>query len=110
MSKYKIGQKIVAEKDFDVKGFFDEPSIPVKKGDEAFIDSKGMIRWQTGKARGKIQKLNDAEMVGYDTKNIANIIIDSLGRYGVLEEILEDYDIDISDIKETIEYALDDIV
>lgn len=102
----KIGREVIIEEDFEIEGLKDKKQV--KKGDKGFVDSRGFVHYLTGEARGKMQKIDRVEMKGYDTGNIAEIILIYLNYFGI-KDMLNDYDIDKKDFKEKIEEALDEI-
>lgn len=106
----KIGQEIIANKDFEIKTIVSDKVITVKEGDEGFLDSKGFLHIITGKGRGKIVKMDGIEVKGYDYKNIANIIYTRLNSAFLIEPILEDEGYEIEDILDEIEDVLTDIL
>ena len=109
---FKAGQEVVAQKDFDVEGFFNEEPIRVKAGSKAFISADGFLHHITGAARGKIQMLDKDkfEVKGYDHENIAKVVWGSVSRYFGFEDMLEDYEIEESDVLEQIEDILSEIL
>jgi hypothetical protein len=109
--KHKIGEIIIITDGFEIKGAIDnKDTIQVKSGDTGFIDSNGLIHYLTGKARGKIQKIEDIEIKGYDYESISKIIYKRLNAEYSLGEMLENEDIDKIDFVETIEDMLSDIL
>ncbi len=114
MSKtiFKAGQEVVANKDFDVEGFFDEEPIKVKKGSKAFISADGFLHHTTGAARGKIQKLSEEafEVKGYDHENIAVMVLDRLKLYFPINEFIDDYDVSEKEMLDQIEDTLREIL
>lgn len=114
MSKtvFKAGQEVFANKDFKVEGFFDEKAIEVKAGSKAFISADGFLHHTTGAARGKIQKLSEEkfEVKGYDHENIAKMVWGRVSLYFGLDDMLEDYEIEESDVIAQIEDILSEIL
>lgn len=106
----KIGQKITATDDFEIQGCFGEDKIQVKKGDRGFIDSNGFVHYETGKARGKMQRFDDITVKGYDTENITNLIYEHISKRFNLDEFLEDYEYEEKDLKDEIDYILSEIL
>lgn len=107
MQKHKIGEEIIINQEFDIQGCFSDDLIQVKKGDKGYIDSNGFVHYITGKARGKIQKIANVEMKGYDTENIAKLIFDRIKtEYGIKEYL---YAYDEKYIIEDINYILSEI-
>lgn len=108
--KNKIGQILTIEQDFVIESAIAGNVIQVKKGDKGFIDSKGLLHYSTGEARGKIQLVKDAEMKGYDHESIATLIYKRLRNAYNLDEIIEDYDLDRDEFIDEIEDILSSIL
>lgn len=106
----KIGQEVLAKEDFKINTIVSDKVITVKEGDKGFLDSKGLMHVTTGKGRGKMVKINDIKVKGYDHENIASMIFGRLSNYFNLDEILENEDIDSERFKEEIEDLLSDIL
>ena len=102
----KIGQEIVVKEDFKINTIVSDKVMTVKEGDKGFLDSKGLMHITTGKGRGKIVKINDIEVEGYDHANISKLILDRLNRVFNMEEFLDDNDISA----ETFEVEIEDIL
>lgn len=94
--------------DFEIQGFADD-KILVKKGDKGFVDSNGFVHYETGNARGKMQKFKDIELEGYDTENIAKLILDELKWKFNFGEFLEDYDCEEKNVVDEIDCVLSEI-
>ncbi|MBN1070477.1 hypothetical protein DVV81_04725 [Clostridium botulinum] len=108
MKVLKVGQEITIKEDFEVVCF--EGKKKVKKGDKAFVTAGGNANFVTGEARGKIQILSSAEIKGWDTENMAKIICSRLDVWFNLNSILQEHDMDISDVQEQLEDILLDIL
>lgn len=106
----KIGQEIVVKEDFKINTIVSEKVITVKANDKGFLNSKGFLNLITGKGRGKIVKVNDIEVKGYDHRNISKLILKRLFNAYNLEEFLEYEGVEISDITNEIEDILMDIL
>lgn len=106
----KIGQEVLVKEDFKINTIVSDKVITVKEGDKGFLDSKGLMHVTTGKGRGKIVKIDDIKVKGYDHENIASMIFGRLSNYFNLDEILENEDIDSERFKEEIEDLLSDIL
>lgn len=106
----KIGQEIVVKEDFKINTIVSDKVITVKEGDKGFLNSKGFLNITTGKGRGKIVKVNDIEVKGYDHRNISEIIFKRLNNVYGLENFLEDEEIDYSEMIDEIEDALMNIL
>jgi len=50
---YKIGEEIGFKEGFEIESAFGGDKLQVKQGDKGFIDSRGMIHYTTGQARGQ---------------------------------------------------------
>ncbi len=109
MSKFKIGQEITITEPFEIESALSNKTLNVKTGDKGFIDSKGLLHYTTGEARGKIHKVDDVEVGGYDYENIAKLIFKRLNSQFSLTDVFEDIDIPDSDFIEEIEDILSDI-
>ena len=70
----KIGQEVVMEKDFEIKTIGSGKVITVKKGNRGFLDSKGRVHLINGEGKGKIIKVENIKLKGYDYENIAIFI------------------------------------
>ncbi|MGL5328953.1 MAG: hypothetical protein ACRDD7_06770 [Peptostreptococcaceae bacterium] len=109
----KIGQEIIVKEDFEVTTLIGGKALTVKKGDKAFLDSKGLANIITGEARGKVSNLynnpNKNKMDGYDHANISKLIFTRLKNYFDMEDMLNEYEIADDDIIEQIEDVLMDI-
>lgn len=106
----KIGQEIVVKEDFKINTIVSDKVITVKEGDKGFLNSKGFFNITTGKGRGKIVKVNDIEVKGYDHRNISEIIFKRLNNVYGLENFLEDEEIDYSEMIDEIEDVLMNIL
>lgn len=107
--KHKVGEIIKIKEEFEIKTSIGENTIPVKKGDTGFMDSKGMIHYLTGEARNKIQKIDDIEVKGYDYESIAKLIFKRLNIEYNICEMLENEGIEGHEFRDTIEDVLTDI-
>lgn len=112
MLEVKIGQELVAQKDYEINGFSDEEPIKVKAGSKAVVNANGYIEHTTGAARGKIQMLNEEnfKIKGYDVENIAKMILDRLKYACEFETVMEDYDLEEKYVLEQIECELDRVL
>lgn len=108
--KKQIGEKIVILEDFTIEGFLGGSSKQIKKGDEGFIDSEGLLHYTTGEAHGCIQKVTDVELEGYATDNIAKLIFEHISHRFGFKEFLEGYEIEDSQVIDEIEYILSEIL
>lgn len=109
-NRLRIGQEITIEGDFQISSAITNKAINIKAGDKGFVDSKGLIHYTSGEARGKIHSINKDDCVqGYDNKNIAQMIYKRLSYFNI-KEILSDYDIDSQDFIDEIEDILLEIL
>ena len=106
----KIGQEVVMEKDFEIKTIGSGKVITVKKGNRGFLDSKGRVHLINGEGKGKIIKVENIKLKGYDYENIAISIYHRLNSLYGLGMMLEEDDIDEDEFIEEIEDVLSDIL
>lgn len=106
----KIGQEVVVKKDFKINTRVSEKVMTVKKGEKGFLNSKGCLHITTGKAKGKIIKIDDIEIKGYDYENISKMIFNRLKNSFGIEDFLIDEEIDLKHFVEEIEDILSDIL
>ena len=104
MEKYKIGQEIIIDKDKKIESVLGNTVIDVKKGDKALI-TRNSIKFLTGEARGKIMLLEKEKIEGFDMDNIikriAKNVYYELGQY-VFDEFLEEMDLSLKDVEDSI--------
>ncbi|MGL5751915.1 MAG: hypothetical protein ACRCXT_15395 [Paraclostridium sp.] len=106
----KIGQEIVIKEDFKINTLISDKVKTVKKGDTGFLDSKGFLHLITGNGKGKIVKVNDLKVDGYDYENISNLIFRRLNTSFNLEDFLINEGIESKYFMEEIEDLLIDIL
>lgn len=106
----EIGQKMVVKENFEILTDISNTKLEVKKGDVGFIDANGMIHYLSGQARGKIHNIADVEVKGYDIENITELIYRQLKSDFYINDMLEDYEIDIREFKDSIEDILSEIL
>lgn len=106
----KIGQEVVVKDDFKINTTVSEKVKTVKKGDKGYIDSEGLIHITTGNCKGKILKLNDVKVKGYDYKNISKMVFDRLKSSFEIEKFLIAEEIESKYLIEEIEDILRDIL
>lgn len=106
----KIGQEIIVKNDFKINTIVSDKVKTVKKGDKGFLDSTGFLHLVNGAGSGKIVKIDDIEVKGYDHKNIAKMIYKRLNNAFLIETILEDDGYEVEDILDEIEDVLTDIL
>lgn len=108
---YKIGEQIGFSEEFVIESAFGGNKLTVKEGDKGFVDSKGMIHYTTGQARGKIHSLGkEIEVEGYDHESIARMIFKRLDNQYRISDFLNDWDISMTDFRSEIEDVLMDIL
>lgn len=107
---HKIGEEIRVVRDYEIETILSEDKLQVKEGDKGFVDSSGSIHYTSGQARGKIHRLREVEVEGYDQHNIAKMIFKRIKNEFMLEEHLEGYDLSEKDFIEEIEDVLSDIL
>lgn len=76
--KFNIGQEIKCTKEFSLINPLNGTSVKVIPGDRGWIDSMGVVHYITGEARGLTQPLTNFFFEGYDTENMAKLIMDHL--------------------------------
>lgn len=106
----KIGQELQIKEDFKINTIVSNKVITVKQGDKGFIDSVGHLHITTGNGKGKVVKINNAEVKGYDYENISKLILNRLNSVFGLEEYFKDEDIDSKEVIDEIEYILMEIL
>lgn len=108
--KMKIGSGLRALED-DILTSMNGETVQVLEGDEAYVDSRGIVHYLTGEARETVQKVFDAkQMVGYDHTNIAEMLVDKLEERFTVVSMLEDEGIDVDDVIIEMIYMLQDIL
>lgn len=104
----RIGTIIKIKNDFKIKTTGDK-TIQINKGDKAFVDGTGCVRYLTGNAKGKIQKIKDYVFEGYNYEDIAELIFYNLDLIYDLKAALNDSGIDEAAFKEDLQDILIDI-
>lgn len=110
MPKLQIGQEIVIKDDFEIESALGNEKRVVEKGDRGVVTSSGLVQYVSGNARGKIQKIEDVELKGYDTENIAKLVFQRLNSQYQIKDFLEDWDIETKDFIGEIEWVLSEIL
>lgn len=105
-----IGAEMEVKEPFKVNTIVSDKVITIKQGDKGFIDSKGVLHLTTGNGKGKMVKVNHAEMEGYDHENIAKLIFNRLDAVFGLERYLYEEEIDYKEFAAEIEDVLMDIL
>lgn len=106
----RIGQEIEAKEDFKINTTVSDKVITVKEGDKGFLDSNGLMHLTTGNGRGKIVKINDIKVKGYDHENMAKMIYRRLNGVFGIENFIEDEEIQLKEFLEEIKDVLSDIL
>ncbi|MBQ9000019.1 MAG: hypothetical protein IJ086_15185 [Clostridium sp.] len=106
----KIGQEVVIREDFKINTILSEKVMIVKKGEKGFLNRNGCLHITTGKAKGKIIKIDDIEIKGYDYQNISKMIFNRLKNSFGIEDFLIEEDIEPKYFIEEIEDMLSDIL
>ena len=104
MADYKIGTMLRVSADVELKDSFGDKTL-VKKGTKIWIGADKLAHYQNG----TIQRLPDSTVKGYDTEGIAERILSQLNTDFPLDEMCEEYEIELKDIKDSIEYALEEL-
>lgn len=107
--KYKIGQEIKFEEDYEIESFRGR-KIQVKKGDKAITNSRGFITYITGNARDMRQVVEGMTVEDYDHRNIAEMIYNRLNLVYGLENFVSDEEIEYSEMIDEMEDVLCEIL
>ena len=96
MADYKIGQMFILSADVELKDFLGDKTL-VNKGTKIWVGADGFAHYQDG----TIQPLPENSTIkGYDTKGIAERI---------LLQLKADFPFDGTSIRDSIEYALEEL-
>lgn len=106
MTKYKIGQIITSTTDVEIEKALSGEKVIIPKGNKIIIGADNLVHHIR---TGMIQPLGDAEVEGYDGEGLAGYIYLFLRSRLPLNEMLEKYDIEVDELVEIIEEALDEI-
>ena len=105
MANYKIGEMLTVSADVELKDFLGDKTL-VNKGTKIWIGADNLAHYQDG----TIQSLSeDSTVKGYDTKGITERIFAQLNTDFPLDEICEEYEVKFEDIRDSIEYALEEL-
>ena len=105
MADYKIGTMLRVSADVELKDFLGDKQL-VKKGTKIWIGADNLAHYQDG----AIQRLpEDSTVKGYDTKGITEKILLQLKTDFPLAEMCEEYEVEVADIRDSIEYALEEL-
>ena len=106
----KIDQEVIVREDFKINTRVSERVMTVKKGEKGFLNRNGCLHLTTGKAKGKIIRIDDIEVKGYDHENISKMIFNRLKNSFGIEEFLIYEEIESKHFIEEIEDMLSDIL
>lgn len=105
MADYKIGEMLRVSADVELKDFLGDKTL-VKKGTKIWIGADNLAHYQDG----TIQCLSeDSTVKGYSTKGITEKILLQLKADLPLDEMCEGHEVDRGDIRDSIEYALEQL-
>lgn len=108
MLRMKIGESYRFKEDYKLEKSLGKESVYIRKGDIGIITKEGWLRMLTGEYRNKII-LTEFSPEDVDTENIARFIYEKLNSELHLEEMLDDYDIDIENVIDYIQEVLESI-
>lgn len=105
---YKIGQILTSKEDVEVEKVFGE-KVVIPKGNKVMIGADKLAHHLRD---GMIQPLpKDAELKGYDTKNIAELIYNCLdSKFNLQADLLDEKEIEKQEFCDEIEWALSEYV
>ena len=105
MANYKIGEMFIVSADVELKDFLGDKTL-VKKGTKVWIGADGLAHYQDG----TIQPLSENSTVkGCDAKGITEKILLQLKADLSFDEMRDEHKIDFGVIRDSIEYALDEL-
>lgn len=111
MANYKIGEMLIVSADVELKDFLGDKTL-VNKGTKIWIGADNLAHYQDG----TIQPLaEDSTVKGYDDRGITERIFAQLKTDLPLDEFCVEHQnkdgigIGYEDIKESIQYALDEL-
>ena len=105
MVDYKIGQILRVKADVELKDFLGG-KILVKKGTKMWVGADKFAHYQDG----SMQYLAENSTVeGYDAKGITDRILAQLKTDLPLDEMCEEHEVEVADIRDSIEYALEEL-
>lgn len=111
VQKFKIGEELIVDQDYELKGCCSEDVIKVRKGDKILVVKQG-FKYLTGDAGGKWTIRNDIDKTQFDEKNIALRIVENLiNTYGYsFKDFMEEEDIDKRDLVEVVLEELSEFI
>lgn len=105
--QYKVGQIITSTGEVELETFLSGKMVKIPAGNKVIIGADKLAHHIYG---GMIQPISDEiEIKGYDANGLAEYLMFYLKNEYPLEEFFEDYDIEESDFKDELEFALDEI-
>lgn len=103
--KYNVGQVIKIKEDFEIESALGNPKT-IKAGTKVYVGADNF----THMLNGMISPIGkDSEVEGYSVKGMADFIYELVSARLPIDDMLEDYDIEIEDFKENIEDALEEL-
>ena len=105
MVSFKVGEMLRVSADVELKDFLGDKTL-VNKGTKIQIGADNLAHYQDG----TIQRLpEDSTVESYSTKGITEKILFQLKADPPLDEMCEEYEVEFEDIKDSIEYALEEL-
>lgn len=103
--KYNIGQILGIKEDFEIKSDFKNPK-KIEAGTKVYIGADNFPYM----LNGMLSPINkDSQVEGYSVEGIADFIYETISSRLPIDDMLDDYDINIVDFKESISDALEDL-
>ena len=104
--EYKIGQILKPSKDVEVRMALSDDVHTIRKGSVIIIGADGMAHHLN---TGYIQPIsNKSSIKGYDTEGLSEWIYEYLRLSIPLTDMLDDYDVEPSEVKDAIIEALEE--
>jgi len=111
MIKISYGQKFIFPKDFITYTAILNEEVIIPKGTKGFVNNNNSVSILSGKNYGKEVRLGeDFEISGYDVDNISEMIIDKMIHGTYLKEFLDEYGIDKSELLDSIQDVLYEVL
>lgn len=105
--QYKIGQILTSKIDTEVEKSLSGQKVTIPSGNKIIIGADCLAHHIKN---DMIQPLgNNAEVNGYDTNGLAEYLYISMKSRFPFKEMMEDFDITEKEIKDEIEFALEEI-
>ena len=105
MANYKIGTILRVKADVELKDFLGDKTL-VKKGTKIWVGADKFAHYQDGSMQCLAE---DSTVEGYDAKGIADRILAQLKTDLPLDEMCEEHEVKVADIRDSIEYALEEL-